>query len=233
MGTPRRGRKSNGFCRCCGARCRRRARLCSGENPGCAGPDCGATAFGGCADCHAPGIDGALGGRDLRDATGRALDYGVHCDVCHRVDRVDLDAPAGVAGRLGLHRPSEKSTSIALGVWQKDRVTPGRKTFFLLNVAVAIWCVGEILELRGVLGPLGGDRVQMLGILSLPPLWLAAAARLAERRLAVVVDEASLDPPRLAQAIALAVAGGRSSNAGIDLDGADKTATLIAKAVGR
>jgi PAS domain-containing protein len=69
---------------------------------------------------------------------------------------------------------------IALGVWQKDRVTPGRKTFFLLNIAIAVWCVGEILELRGVLGPLGGDRVQMIGILSLSPLWLAAAARLAQ-----------------------------------------------------
>lgn len=69
---------------------------------------------------------------------------------------------------------------IALGVWQKDRVTPGRRTFFLLNVAISIWCLGEILELRGVLGPLAGDRVQMIGILALPPLWLAAAARLAQ-----------------------------------------------------
>lgn len=89
-------------------------------NPGCDGPDCAdATAFGGCADCHAPGIDGPLGGRDLRDATGFALDYGVHCDVCHRVDAVDLDAlEPGVAGRLRLHRPSEPSRSPALGAWQ-------------------------------------------------------------------------------------------------------------------
>ncbi len=88
-------------------------------NPGCADADCtNATAFGGCADCHAPGIDGTLGGRDLRDATGHALDYGVHCDVCHRVDRVDLDAAPGVAGRLRLHRPSEPSRSPALGAWK-------------------------------------------------------------------------------------------------------------------
>jgi len=87
-------------------------------NPGCDADGCSdATAFGGCADCHAPGIDGALGGRDLREATGRALDYGVHCDVCHRVDAIDLDAPAGVAGRLRLHRPSEPSPSPALGTW--------------------------------------------------------------------------------------------------------------------
>jgi PAS domain-containing protein len=73
---------------------------------------------------------------------------------------------------------------IALGVWQRDRVTPGRRTFFGLNLAIAVWCLGEILELRGVLGPTGGDRVQMLGIMALPPLWLAAAARLGELDLA-------------------------------------------------
>jgi PAS domain-containing protein len=69
---------------------------------------------------------------------------------------------------------------IALGVWQKDRVTPGRRTFIGLNLAIAAWCLGEVLELRQLVGPLGGDRVQVLGILALPPLWLAAAARLAQ-----------------------------------------------------
>ncbi|MCC6619895.1 MAG: hypothetical protein IT385_01490, partial [Deltaproteobacteria bacterium] len=76
-------------------------------------------AFGACADCHAPGMTGAdtgaLGGQDLAKAEGHALDYGVHCDVCHRVEAIDLEAPAGVAGRLVLHRPSEASPSIALG----------------------------------------------------------------------------------------------------------------------
>ncbi|MEE9385155.1 MAG: hypothetical protein V3V08_17255 [Nannocystaceae bacterium] len=67
--------------------------------------------FGGCADCHAPGINGQIGGRDLMDATGVAYEYGVHCDVCHKVENVDLSAPAGVAGRLKVHRPSETSAS--------------------------------------------------------------------------------------------------------------------------
>jgi PAS domain-containing protein len=68
---------------------------------------------------------------------------------------------------------------IALGVWQKDRVTPGRRTFIGLTMAIAVWCLGEILELRQLVGPIGRDRIQVLGILCLPPLWLAAAGRLA------------------------------------------------------
>jgi predicted glycosyltransferase len=63
----------------------------------------------------------------------------------------------------------------------------------------------------------GGEREQTL-----------RAERLAERGLAVVVEEASLDEPRLAAAISRAVAGGRRSSAGIELDGADRTAALIA-----
>ena len=69
---------------------------------------CDPTQTGLCADCHAPGINGRLGGRDLLDATGYAYDYGVHCDVCHRVESVDLLSPApGVAGALKLLRPAE------------------------------------------------------------------------------------------------------------------------------
>ncbi len=86
-------------------------------------PSCGtsgacdgvATAFGGCADCHAPAINGQLGGRDLLDATGVAYDYGVSCDVCHKVERIDLAGPPGVAGRLHILRPSEVSTSLTGG----------------------------------------------------------------------------------------------------------------------
>lgn len=96
-------------------------------NEGCGEPgqpscDAQATDFGGCADCHAPvlagGKGGALGGRDLLAATGLDYEFGVHCDVCHKVDEVDLDAEdPGTGGTLRLMRPSEPG-SVALGLWK-------------------------------------------------------------------------------------------------------------------
>jgi len=71
--------------------------------------------FGACADCHAPGIDGQLGGRDLLEARDHAFNYGVHCEVCHHTESIDLDAAPGVAGRLKIVRPSEASPISGLG----------------------------------------------------------------------------------------------------------------------
>lgn len=64
--------------------------------------------FGDCANCHAPGMDGPLGGRSLHEATGVAYDAGVHCDFCHKIADVDLSKPAGVAGRLAILRPVDR-----------------------------------------------------------------------------------------------------------------------------
>ena len=81
------------------------------DDPSLAGAD-QPTVFGACADCHAPGIDGSVGGgHSLLEATGIAYDEGVHCDVCHKVADIDLDAPSGVAGRLVLGRPFEPGWS--------------------------------------------------------------------------------------------------------------------------
>ena len=67
------------------------------------------TAFGLCADCHAAGLDGIAGGRNLHDATGIAFEDGNHCDACHHVRDIDMSSTApGVAGRLILQRPREK-----------------------------------------------------------------------------------------------------------------------------
>lgn len=65
------------------------------------------TQFGGCADCHSPGMNGKAGGRNLLEATGIAYENGVHCDFCHKVAEVALEKPPGVGGRLRVQRPSE------------------------------------------------------------------------------------------------------------------------------
>jgi hypothetical protein len=64
-------------------------------------------AFGRCADCHAPGMNGFAGGRNLHDATGIAFQDGDHCDFCHHVRDVDLSKPPGVGGALILQRPRD------------------------------------------------------------------------------------------------------------------------------
>lgn len=66
--------------------------------------------FGACADCHAPGINGKIGGRNLLDAVGDAYEYGVHCDVCHKVESIHPGKAPGVAGYLKILRPSEPPT---------------------------------------------------------------------------------------------------------------------------
>lgn len=65
------------------------------------------TAFGACADCHAPGIEGPAGGRNLHDAVGLAYEYGNHCDVCHHIADIDLTQPAGLGGAVKLQRPHD------------------------------------------------------------------------------------------------------------------------------
>lgn len=93
-----------------GDRCRIGAGTLPDLDPACGDGDLcdDAVAFGGCADCHAPGIDGQIGGRDLLHAEGIAYEAGVHCDVCHKVASVDLEAEQrGVAGALEIVRPTE------------------------------------------------------------------------------------------------------------------------------
>jgi hypothetical protein len=79
--------------------------------------------FGGCADCHAPAIN-LKGHQNLLDARGIAYEYGISCDICHRVDQIQLDQPAGVAGRLILSKPAERA-SPTLGAGGKLPLTFG------------------------------------------------------------------------------------------------------------
>ena len=126
------------------------------------------------------------------------------------------NAPDGLVARL----MSKLRDGDALGPFRSD--FPGHLAEAQLSISQAGYnTCGDLLRAGcpAVLVPFaaGGEREQTL-----------RAERLAERGLAVAVDEASLDAPGLAEAIARAVAGGRRSGAGIDLDGADKTAALIA-----
>lgn len=65
-------------------------------------------AFGACADCHAIGMDGDAGGRDLLEAEGVGFEDGVHCDACHHIREVlGTELPGGAGGRVVLQRPLE------------------------------------------------------------------------------------------------------------------------------
>ena len=98
-----------------GERCYVAAGFLPDSLPGCGDadqPPCDADPAGlpggRCADCHAPAVNGpAGGGWSLLNVEGIAFDEGVHCDFCHKVRDVDMDAAPGVAGRLVLGRPQE------------------------------------------------------------------------------------------------------------------------------
>jgi len=63
-----------------------------------------------------------------------------------------------------------------LGVWQRERATPGHTTFTALTASAIIWCLGAILQHHAPMPEIVADRVRYLGILALPPLWLGFAA---------------------------------------------------------
>lgn len=73
---------------------------------------------------------------------------------------------------------------MALGVWQHDREAPGRLTFVGLTAAVVLWCLGTLLLERDAASSWWGLRLLMLGVVSVPPLWLGVAAHAARLGLA-------------------------------------------------
>lgn len=129
-----------------------------GEEAAC---DAVATELGDCAACHAPGIDGALADRGLLEATGFAYAYGVHCDVCHKVESVDPEEAApGVHGRLNILRPSEPSPSPVLGEYfpltfgpYPDVVNPRMGSVYRTHLQEADFCAGCHWLEHGALAP--------------------------------------------------------------------------------
>ena len=67
----------------------------------------------------------------------------------------------------------------ALSVWQRDGSTPGGRWFGALSLSVLVWCVGEMLATRGLVDPHTRAAIIYLGILTVPPFFLAVAAHAA------------------------------------------------------
>jgi hypothetical protein len=73
---------------------------------------------------------------------------------------------------------------LGLAVWQKDRNTPGRRTFILATLAWVLWCFGELARMRGMLPQPAAMLVSHTGALMLGPLWLGVAAQTARLEIA-------------------------------------------------
>jgi len=71
--------------------------------------------MGACADCHAPGTSGPLGGgHSLLEVDGLAYEEGVSCDFCHKVASIAPEAEPGIGGRTVLGRPLEAMQNFVL-----------------------------------------------------------------------------------------------------------------------
>jgi PAS domain-containing protein len=66
---------------------------------------------------------------------------------------------------------------LCLAVLQKDRTTPGRKTFTLTIAAWMTWCFGELAGARDWLSQPTALQVSHVGSLMLAPLWLGLSAQ--------------------------------------------------------
>ncbi|MBW2667898.1 MAG: hypothetical protein JRE13_16545 [Deltaproteobacteria bacterium] len=73
---------------------------------------------------------------------------------------------------------------LCLAVLQKDRTTPGRKTFALATAAWMAWCFGELAGNRGWLSQSTAMHVAQIGTMLLAPLWLGLSANTARLEIA-------------------------------------------------
>jgi len=73
---------------------------------------------------------------------------------------------------------------LCLAVLQKDRNTPGRKTFAIATAAWMTWCVGELAGSRGWLNQSTAIHLAQAGVMLLAPLWLGLSAQTARLEIA-------------------------------------------------
>src|SRR5947209_487854 len=78
--------------------------------------------------------------------------------------------PSGLAALL--------AAILGLFVWRRRRLAPGSAEFTLFAAAVSIWCLANALELASAepVGKTFWTRVEYLGVISVPPLWLVCVA---------------------------------------------------------
>ena len=60
-----------------------------------------------------------------------------------------------------------------LAAWQRDRSVAGRRLFLAICAGILAWTVGSLLRVQDGVRELDALRVAYLGLLALPPLWLA------------------------------------------------------------
>lgn len=73
---------------------------------------------------------------------------------------------------------------LCLAIYQRDPGTPGRWTFVLTILAWMAWCLGELADVRGLLPHPAANHLQLLGGLTIPPLWVGVAAHTAQLEIA-------------------------------------------------
>lgn len=64
---------------------------------------------------------------------------------------------------------------LGLSVWQRDRRASAGLCFLGLTAGVLLWCVGALAVRWEHVGSWGQQRLMFLGILAVPPLWLAVS----------------------------------------------------------
>lgn len=79
--------------------------------------------------------------------------------------------------RLGYEISILIGLCLLLTVVRENRSTPGRISFSLLAISSMLWSGAELLLLQGWISEVASDRMQYLGALAMPALWIGFAAQ--------------------------------------------------------
>lgn len=89
-----------------------------------------------CADCHAAASAGHVaGGTNLNQIDQLTFEKGIHCDFCHKIQRVTVNELPGVNGAIALKRPGPPS----FGGFSKPEIFFGPYMDVILSVMGGSW----------------------------------------------------------------------------------------------